>query len=134
MSVKTALLDEFMDEVEELGKLEVGSEKYKVAVDGIKKIYDMMTEQDKMQLEQEIRQAEQESKKERQAEEDELKQKQLKEERRDKWLDIGLRIFEIGAPLAITVWGTIMVLDFEKDEIVGSFFSKSWLQKFANRK
>lgn len=134
MSVKTILLDEFVDEVAELGKMEVGSAQYKIAVDGIKELYDMMSDQDKIQFEQELRQTEEEAKRERRCEEEKFKKNQLKKEFVEKMIDVVLKSLEIGLPLIVTVWGTIIVLDFEKEDIVGSFFSKSWLQKLVIKK
>ena len=51
MSIKHDLVEEFNSELEELGKMEVGGEKYKVAVDGIAKLADRIIEIDKIETE-----------------------------------------------------------------------------------
>ena len=40
MSIKNDLVEEFESELEELGKMEVGTEKYKTLVDGVTKLAD----------------------------------------------------------------------------------------------
>ena len=48
MKVETMLHDEILNEFEELKKLEVGSDGYRAAVDGISKLLDRAIEYDKL--------------------------------------------------------------------------------------
>ena len=55
MSYKDDLVEELRDEVSELSKIEVGSDKYKVSVDGISKLAEAINSIEKLDTETELK-------------------------------------------------------------------------------
>ena len=55
MSYKEDLVEELRDEVSELGKIEVGSDKYKAGVDGVTKLAEAINSIEKLDAETELK-------------------------------------------------------------------------------
>lgn len=93
MGIKTALVDEFNNELKELGKLELGSDKYKVAVDGVTKLADRITEIEKL----DDSRAEKKHQELALSYEQDLKREQLESEKKDRvaknWIMVGTAVF-----------------------------------------
>lgn len=121
-SNKTLLRDEFRSEMEELGKIEVGSERYKVAVDGITKLADRLIEIDK------IDQDRQERIENREIETD-LRMQQMAEERRDRRVKNLISAIGTGGGIGLAVWGTITSLKFDKEDIISTTLGRDWVKK-----
>ena len=51
MMIKRLAREELRTEIQELGKMELGSEEYKTTVDGITKLWDRVIEVDKIEIE-----------------------------------------------------------------------------------
>ena len=51
MSIKTMLNDEIRSEIEEVGKLSVGSDEHKTAIEALAKLLDKYVDMDKLDLE-----------------------------------------------------------------------------------
>lgn len=127
MSVETLLNDEIREEFEELGKIEVGSDKYKIAVDGLTKLCDRAIELEKFKAEQEL-------KKDQQDVDAELRAEQLKDERKDRVVKNCLTGAGIGIPAAITVWGTIKSIKFEETGTITTIMGRGFIQKLLPKK
>lgn len=127
MKIETQLHKEIEDQLNELKKMQVGSEEYKLAVEGITKLMDRAIEIDKMNLDH------QEKIDSREIETD-LKLKQMKEERVDRIVKNMLTLIGIGVPAGLTVWGTLKSLRFEIDGTVTSIVGRSFIQKFVPKK
>ena len=127
MKIETQLHKEIEDQLNELKKMQVGSEEYKLAVEGITKLMDRAIEIDKMNLDH------QEKIDSREIETD-LKLKQMKEERVDRIVKNMLTLIGIGVPAGLTVWGTLKSLRFENDGTVTSIVGRSFNQKFVPKK
>lgn len=127
MKIETQLHKEIEDQLNELKKMTVGSEEYKLAVEGITKLMDRAIEIDKMNLDH------QEKIDSREIETD-LKLKQMKEERVDRIVKNMLTLIGIGVPAGLTVWGTLKSLRFEIDGTVTSIVGRSFIQKFVPKK
>lgn len=127
MKIETQLHKEIEDQLNELKKMQVGSEEYKLAVEGITKLMDRAIEIDKMNLDH------QEKIDSREIETD-LKLKQMKEERVDRNVKNMLTLIGIGVPAGLTVWGTLKSLRFEIDGTVTSIVGRSFIQKFVPKK
>lgn len=125
VSNKTLLRDEFQSEMEELSKIEVGSEKYKIAVDGITKIADRLIEIDK------IDQDRQERIENREIETD-LKLQQMKEERNDRIVKNVISGVGTAGGIGLAIWGTITSLKFDKEDIISSTLGRDWVKKTIN--
>lgn len=127
MSVETLLNDEIREEFEELGKIEVGSDKYKTAVDGLTKLCDRAIELEKFKAEQEL-------KKDQQDVDAELRAEQLKDERKDRVVKNCLTGAGIVIPAGLTVWGTLKSINFEKTGTITTIMGRGFIQKLLPKK
>ena len=85
MKIKTPLIEELHDELNELGKTTVGTDEYKITVDGVTKLADRIIEIEKIEAENRIKMEAQEA-------ENEIKLRQLKDEKRDRRIKNGIAI------------------------------------------
>lgn len=95
-SIKTLLHEEIENEIEKIGEMTLGTPEHAKAVESWSKLVNSANEINK--TEASIAQAEQ----------------QMAEEKKSRWVGYGLRLLEIGAPLAMTWAGSKMVLKFEE--------------------
>ena len=126
MSIRTMLNDEIMNEMEELNKLELGSEDYKVTVDGITKLCDRVIEMEKLDAETEER------KRNREIDHD-LKQQQLDETRKDNKIKNVISIAGIVIPVATTIWGAVKTFEFEKEGTITTIFGRGFINKLLKK-
>lgn len=126
MKIETLLHEEIKDEFDELGKLEVGSEQYKITVDGIAKLVDRAIEIDKLNTESEDRIDQ------RNVDSD-LKTKQMKEDRIDRIVRNSIAIVGIVIPTVVTIWGTITTLEFEKEGTITTASGREFIKKLFKR-
>lgn len=127
MKVETLLNEEIQEEFEELGKLEVGTEKYKIAVDGLTKLCDRAIELEKFKAETELKQDQQNV-------DAELRAEQLKDERKDRVVKNVLTGAGIGIPALLTVWGTLKSINFEKTGTITTIMGRGFIQKLLPKK
>lgn len=127
MKIETLLTEEIQDEFEELGKLEVGSDKYKTAVDGLTKLCDRAIELEKFKTEHEF-------KREQQNAEDDLKIEQIRDEKKDRLIKNGLTAAGIIVPTAVTIWGTLKSIKFEETGTITTIMGRGFIQKLLPRK
>lgn len=126
MSIPTKLEIEIDDEFEALANMEVGSETYKATVDGLGKLLDRAIEIEKLENEQ----AEKKLVRER---DEELKRQQMKEEKIDKVIGYCIEGVKIGTMVVLTVWGTLICLNFEKEGTVTTGVGRGWTSKLIPR-
>lgn len=126
MKIETLLHEEIKDEFDELSKLEVGSEKYKITVDGITKLVDRAIEIDKLNTESEDRSDQ------RNIDAD-MKAKQMKEDSIDRIVRNSIAIAGIVIPTALTIWGTITTLEFEKEGTITTASGREFIKKLFKR-
>lgn len=126
MKIETLLHEEIKEEFDELGKLEVGSEQYKITVDGIAKLVDRAIEIDKLNTESEDRIDQ------RNVDSD-LKTKQMKEDRIDRIVRNSIAIAGIVIPTVVTIWGTITTLEFEKEGTITTASGREFIKKLFKR-
>lgn len=111
MSVKTDLIEEFNDQLEEVSKMEVGSEKYKIAVDGVTKLADRIIEIEKFESETELKKANYE-------EEVYRKDRQFEDEKKDRKFRNAIEVAKVVSglgSLGLTAWAFIASVNFEKN-------------------
>lgn len=126
MSIKTMLNDEIMNELEELGKIQVGSEDYKVTVDGVTKLCDRLIEMGKLDAEAEERK--------RNHEDDILiKQQQLRETKKDNTVKNVITVIGIAIPAGVTIWGAVKSFEFEKEGTITTIFGRGFLNKILKK-
>ena len=127
MKVETMLHDEILNEFEELKKLEVGSDGYRAAVDGISKLLDRAIEYDKLDAECNERSL-------NRGFEEDYKLQLAEDEKRDRRIKNGITIAGIVIPSVITIWGTIKSLNFEKEGTVTTIMGRGFIQKLLPKK
>lgn len=127
MKVETLLNEEIQDEFKELGNLEVGTEKYKVTVDGLTKLCDRAIEIEKLKTETELKQDQQNI-------DAELRSEQLKDERKDRVIKNVLTGAGIGIPALLTVWGTLKSIKFEETGTITTIMGRGFIQKLLPKK
>lgn len=121
--IKTLLDEEIEDQLEELSGLNMGSEEYKVAVDGLTKLMDRKIEIEKLEFEQDQRRY------------DETTQRlQHFEDRKDRYLGHSIALAGVVIPAVMTIWGTIKTLNFEKEGTVTTIMGRGFVQKLLPRK
>lgn len=127
MKIETVLRDEILNEFEELKKLEVGSEGYRTAVDGIGKLLDRAIEYDKLD-------AECNDKSLNRGFEEDYKLQLAEDEKRDRRIKNIITIVGIAVPSVITIWGTIVSLNFEKEGTVTTIMGRGFINKLLPKK
>ena len=127
MKVETMLHDEIRNEFEELKKLEVGSDVYRAAVDGISKLLDRAIEYDKLDAECNERSL-------NRGFEEDYKLQLAEDEKRDRRIKNGITIAGIVIPSLITIWGTIKSLNFEKEGTVTTIMGRGFINKLLPKK
>ena len=125
MTTKTLLTNEIESQLDELKHVEVGSEEYKAAVDGITKLIDRSLEMDKLEEENRYRN-------DALAEEMNIKQQQLDADKHDRKIKNILTGLSIGIPAGVSVWGTLKALKFEEIGTVTTLVGKTQLTKIFN--
>lgn len=127
MKIETLLHDEIKSELEELKKIELGSEKYKVTVDGLTKLVDKAIEMDKLNIEVQ-------EKVESRENDNDLKLKQMEEERKDRFVRNGIAVAGIVIPTIVTIWGTIKTIEFEKEGTITTIMGRGFINKLLPKK
>lgn len=124
-SVDEMLEKEIKDELRMLGGMTVGSDEYKVAVDGISKLYDKQIEIKKFNADQEQKQKAQEA-----------AEKQIELDEKDRKIKNKLTGASIGVPALVTISGTALMLWYEigKDGLISSLTGKGIIQRLIGRK
>ena len=126
-NIRTYLDEEIEDEIKELSGLELGSESYKAAVDGVAKLMDRKIEMEKLEFEH----AEQVKTREY---EEATKRMQSYEDRKDRIIKDTITVAGFVIPSVITIWGTIKSLKFEEEGTVTTIMGRGFIQKLLPRK
>lgn len=127
MNIETMMHEEIQSELEELGKIKVGTEEYKVAVEGITKLTDRIIEMTKSDIERE------EKIKDREIETN-LKIQQMEDERKDRFIKNVIAVVGIAVPTAVTIWGTVKSIEFEKEGTITTIMGRGFIQKLLPKK
>lgn len=121
------LYDEINAEFEDLSKMALGTEEYKVTVDGLIKLMDRAIDMKKFDTEYAERI-------ENQKMDNSLKQKQMDEERKDRLIKNGISIAGIVIPSLITIWGTVKSMEFEKEGTITTIIGRGFINKLIPKK
>ena len=127
MKIETVVHKEIHNEFGELKKLEVGSEGYRTAVDGICKLLDRAIEYDKLD-------AECNDKSLNRGFEEDYKLQLAEDEKRDRRIKNIITIVGIAVPSVITIWGTIVSLNFEKEGTITTIMGRGFINKLLPKK
>lgn len=121
------LYDEINAEFEDLSKMALGTEEYKVTVDGLTKLMDRAIDMKKFDTEYAERI-------ENQKMDNCLKHRQLDEERKDRLIKNGISIAGIIIPSLITIWGTVKSMEFEKEGTITTIIGRGFINKLLPKK
>ena len=127
MLFERSLREEIHSEIEELRKMELGTDEYKTSVDGVTKLIDRVIEMEKIEIDNE-------NKAEERKMEESLKLKQMKEERTDRWVKNGIAVGTIVVSTAVTIWGTIKSFEFEKEGTITTSIGRGFISKLIPKK
>lgn len=123
MSIRSLLNDEIQAEFKELDKMEVGSETYSKAIDGLTKLMDRAIEMEKID----------EGVINRKMEKD-LKTAELDDERKDRLIKNCLTGVSIVTGIGLTVWGTLKSLKFEENGTVTTIVGRGFINKLLPKR
>lgn len=113
MSIKTTLTEEFNDQMKGLHKLEVGTEQYSTAVNGVTKLADKIIDLEKIEIEREERIKDRDT-------EIELKSQQMEIDKRDKRNQNLVNVVKIAVPTVAGFAMGIISMKWEKLETITS--------------
>lgn len=125
MSVQTDLREELVLEIKELNKVEFGSEKYKVGVNGIAQLTDKLIELDR--LEQEDKKLDIENQKL------DIEYQKLEDEKKDRKAKNRISVFGVAAPATIAVVGGVAMFIYEERGSITSQMGRKLIDKYIFR-
>lgn len=121
MSIKHDLIEEFNNQLEEVSKMEVGTEKYKITMDGVTKLADRIIEIEKCEAESDI------------AEETRInnelsKAEELRIDKRDKIIRNVIEGVKVVGGFGLTAWAFVAAMNFEKEGVLTTEGGKAALR------
>lgn len=127
MNIETLLYDAMATDFNVMAEEELGSEKRRAAVDELTKLMDRAIEMQKVDNDcldkQEIR------------ENDKLvKMQQFEDDNKDRLVKNIIGAAGIVLPLIVTIWGTKVSLEFEKEGTFTTIMGRGFIQKLLPRK
>ena len=127
MSVKRLLNDEIVSEIENLNKVPLGSEEHKIAADALAKLLDKSIEMDKLDLEYQDKADSREAA-------NNLKRIEIEEEKKDRRVKNVLTGVSVIGGFAVTIWGAIKSLEFEKTGTITTIMGRGFINKLLPKK
>lgn len=125
------MMETLMEEIEQLRsdltKMDVGSKEYIAAGNRLDSLMNKVIEMDKFNSEQEMRAQELNM-------DAELKREQMNDEKKSRWVSLGLQALGIGLPLLVTIWGTNKTIKFEQEGTVTTFAGKNFFNNLFRKK
>ena len=134
MSTKTLLEEEIQSEIDEIGKLNVGSEEHKAASEALAKLLDKYNELEKTEIEAQDKYDDREAEREHREAELAFKEKQLKHEKRDAIIKNILTGVTFVGGCALTIWGTKVSIKFEETGSFTTIMGRGFVQKLLPKK
>ena len=127
MSVRSNLVEEFESELEELSKMEVGTDTYRATVDGVTKLADRIIEIDKIEKENSVNIDTQEQ-------EYAIKAQQLKDEKKDRFIKNCIAIGTFVGGVLVYGLAFIASTNFEREGTLTTEGGKSSLRQLLKLK
>ena len=127
MSVKRLLNEEIVSEIENLNKVPLGSEEHKIAADALAKLLDKSIELAKLDLEYQDKADSREAA-------SNLKRIEIEEEKKDRRVKNVLTGVSVIGGFAVTIWGAIKSLEFEKTGTITTIMGRGFIQKLLPKK
>ena len=128
MNIEKQLQEEISNEITYLSGMELGSEEYKVTVDGLTKLMDRAIEIKKFDIENSERE-------ENRKIENAMKEKQMEEDRKDRIIKNSIGIASAVISSVITIWGTVVSFKYDKEGVIPStLIGRGFINKLLPRK
>ena len=127
VNIENLLYDEIETEFDKLSQLEPGTEQHKLAADTLTKLMDRAIELDKVEIECKDKEATRES-------EQLLKEQQMKDEKKDRLVKNIIGAAGVVLPLIVTIWGTKVSMQFEKEDSFTTIMGRGFIQKLLPKK
>ena len=121
------LHEEIRDEFNELGKLPIGTEEYRIAVDSITKLMDREIEMKRVDMEYN-------DKIEARETEYQFKREQMQHDSKRDLIKNTIDICGIVLPVGVTIWGTLKSFEFEKEGTITTMLGRGFINKLLPRK
>lgn len=126
-NIESLLHKEIQERLGDIGKMEIGSEEYKKAVDSVTKLVEKAIEIDKFNNDCVV------SEKTREFEE-QLKVTQVVSDQRDRLIKNILTGAGIAVPAGLTIWGTLKSLKFEETGTITTAIGRGFINKLLPKK
>lgn len=120
MSIKTILAQEVEDELNELKKLQVGSDEHRQATESVVKMVDRVIEFDKNESDKKVQEENREI-------ETQLELRKQASEKRNRIMTNVLTAISIGSGIILTVWGTKTSLKFEEEGTITTSAGRNFI-------
>jgi hypothetical protein len=147
-SNKELLEKEIQQELEALEEMEIGTDEYKVAVDGLTKLLDRAIELKKIEADSKAKDDERELKVEQliverdrlKADADQrvidngLKEKQLRQEKVNNIIGHSIAVAGIALPILVRIWGTRLTFKFEEHGTITTTPGRSYIGNLFREK
>ena len=127
MNIEKQLHVEIAKEIEELGKLQLGSEDYKATVDGVTKLMDRAIEMERLNVDIQDKEVIREDDKT-------LRLRALDDEKNDRFVKNCLTAAGILIPTVVTIWGTLKSIEFEKEGTITTIMGRGFINKLLPKK
>lgn len=134
MSTKQLLEEEIQSEIEEISKLEVGSEKHKAASEALAKLLDKYNDLEKAEIESQDKYEDREAERDYREAERQLKEAQLKHDKIDSIIKNVLTGVTFVGGCALTIWGTKVSMKFEETGSFTTIMGRGFIQKLLPKK
>lgn len=122
MRIESLLKEEIANEFGELKRLEVGTESYKVAVDGLTKLVDRVIEIEKYEAELQEKVNSRES-------DIDLRLQAAKDDKINRIAGHAINVAGIVLPIMVTIWGTKASFEFEKEGTISTLMGRGFINK-----
>lgn len=127
MNIKSLVEDEIVRELSGLETMEIGSDKYESAVNGVTKLVDRAIEMEKLKIECEEKMEDREF-------DNKLKLQQSEDEQKDRLLKNCIAVAGIVIPSVITIWGTMKTFKFEEEGTITTSMGRGFINKLIPKK
>lgn len=125
MSIESTFRDEIMSELDEVSKLNFGSDEYKAGINGLAQLTDRLIEMSKLDSE--------DAKLELERAKLDLEIEKFKEDKKDKKTKNRISVFGIAAPAAIAIVGGFAMFVYEERGTITSQVGRKIIDKYIFR-
>ena len=126
-TIEDLLKSELEKQPEALGETQLGSDTYKVAIDGVTKLMDRHIEISKLNDEYELKRDAREI-------DADLKVQQMKADAKDRKIKYAISIGETVVSTAVIIWGTLKSFKFEENGTITTIMGRGFINKLLPKK